>query len=265
MRDLSTTVRKPGADNDLVELLRRQPAIDEIANQTAERNGARARPARCRRRRRRSTGATPQVGFLRPYAPELVGWFDDFSTTGAYDALGNFSRAGLRRQRLHARPARSASLPVPAELRTRAARRGHADRPQQPLPGRRSSARAPDGSNPYVPSRGLQLRPQPGADRAMTRRARSILALVLAASPPARAVAASAAGAGDEQRYTVVLDNAFGLTEGSDLRSSGVPVGSVEKLDVQRSTARALATIVVTEPTSRAFARTSSARSSRSR
>jgi ABC-type transporter Mla subunit MlaD len=30
------------------------------------------------------------------------------------------------------------------------------------------------------------------------------------------------AGADSDQRYTVVLDNAFGLTEGSDLRSSGV-------------------------------------------
>ena len=61
------------------------------------------------------------------------------------------------------------------------------------------------------------------------------------------------ARADDEQRYTVVLDNAFGLTEGSDLRSSGVTVGKVEKLAVQRSTARALATIVVTKPSFAGF------------
>lgn len=61
--------------------------------------------------------------------------------------------------------------------------------------------------------------------------------------------ATSGAGAADEdQRYTVVLDNAFGLTEGSDLRSAGVTIGKIEKLDVQRSTARALATIVITLP-----------------
>jgi phospholipid/cholesterol/gamma-HCH transport system substrate-binding protein len=64
----------------------------------------------------------------------------------------------------------------------------------------------------------------------------------------AATLAASSAGADGEQRYTVVLDNAFGLTEGSDLRSAGVTIGRVEKLDVQRSTARALATIVVTRP-----------------
>jgi virulence factor Mce-like protein len=71
-------------------------------------------------------------------------------------------------------------------------------------------------------------------------------ALLVAAAAGAVTLAAQSAGAGGAQRYTVVLDNAFGLTEGSDLRSSGVPVGRVSKLDVQRSTSRALATIEVT-------------------
>ncbi len=29
----------------------------------------------------------------RPYTPDFVSWFDDFSQTGAYDALGSFSRS----------------------------------------------------------------------------------------------------------------------------------------------------------------------------
>ncbi len=61
-------------------------------------------------------------------------------------------------------------------------------------------------------------------------------------------LAAGPAGADDSERYTVVLDNAFGLTEGSDLRSGGVKVGTIEKLDIERKTARALATVVVSEP-----------------
>ncbi|MEA2190499.1 MAG: hypothetical protein QOI73_620, partial [Solirubrobacteraceae bacterium] len=79
---------------------------------------------------------------------------------------------------------------------------------------------------------------------------RLIVALLaaVAATGAGVAIATSAAGAGDEQRYTVVLDNAFGLTEGSDLRAAGVSVGSVEHLDVQRSTARALAKIAITRP-----------------
>lgn len=75
-----------------------------------------------------------------------------------------------------------------------------------------------------------------------------LISVLLGAVAALAAVAATSAGAGDEQRFTVVLDNAFGLTEGADLRSSGVNVGKVKALDVQRKTARALATIVVTRP-----------------
>jgi len=83
---------------------------------------------------------------------------------------------------------------------------------------------------------------------------RALLIFLLAlATGAAATLATSSAGAADDQRHTVVLDNAFGLTEGSDLRSAGVTVGKVEKLDVQRSTARALATIVVTRPSFAGF------------
>ncbi len=85
-------------------------------------------------------------------------------------------------------------------------------------------------------------------------RVMALLVVLAAAAATATAwLAVSPAGAADEQRHTVVLDNAFGLTEGSDLRSSGVTVGTVEKLAVQRSTARALATIVVTKPSFAGF------------
>ncbi len=95
LRDLSRSVRAPGADNDLIDVLRKQPAIDAIANQPAERNGA-TRPGAFPATRAAASGATPQIAFLRPYAPDLVGWFDDFSTSGMYDALGGFSRAGTQ-------------------------------------------------------------------------------------------------------------------------------------------------------------------------
>lgn len=75
-----------------------------------------------------------------------------------------------------------------------------------------------------------------------------LIALVAFAAACGAWLLVGPAGADDSQRYTVVLDNAFGLTEGSDLRSAGVKVGKVEKLDVERKTARALATIVVDRP-----------------
>ncbi|GAC1528106.1 MAG: hypothetical protein NVS2B6_16030 [Thermoleophilaceae bacterium] len=36
--------------------------------------------------------SAPTVGFGRPYTPDLLGWFDDFSTTGGSDAEGAYSR-----------------------------------------------------------------------------------------------------------------------------------------------------------------------------
>ena len=90
----------------------------------------------------------------------------------------------------------------------------------------------------------LHRRPRPALVVAM---------LVVAALAGAVLVAASTAGAADEQRYTVVLDNAFGLTEGSDLRSSGVVIGKVSTLGIERRTSRALATIVVDKPSFAGF------------
>ena len=80
-----------------------------------------------------------------------------------------------------------------------------------------------------------------------------LLALAAAAVTAGGWLAVTSAQGADEQRHTVVLDNAFGLTKGSDLRSSGVVVGKVEKLSVQRSTARALARVVVTKPSFAGF------------
>jgi virulence factor Mce-like protein len=78
------------------------------------------------------------------------------------------------------------------------------------------------------------------------RRALIITLLVLAAGAATTFAVTSASA--DGQTYTVVLDNAFGLTSGADLRASGVTVGKVTGLDVQRSTARALATITIDKP-----------------
>jgi len=149
VRDVSQTIRRPGADNDLVELLRRQPALDRIANQTAERSGA-DRPGAFPTTIKAFEGVTKQVAFLRPYAPDLVGWFDDFSTTGAYDAMGNFSRAGLQLNGFALGPLLNA-LPIPASLRNLVLSAGTKPLRNNRCPGS-IERRAPDGSNPYKPS-----------------------------------------------------------------------------------------------------------------
>jgi phospholipid/cholesterol/gamma-HCH transport system substrate-binding protein len=149
LRDLSRTVRRSGADNDLVELLRRQPALDRIANRTARRNGD-DRPGAFPVTIDALEGATKQIAFLRPYAPDLVGWFDDFSTSGAYDALGHFSRAELQLNGFTVGPLANL-VPIPTELRSLLLSAAVKTHRNNRCPGSIERAAA-DASNPYKPS-----------------------------------------------------------------------------------------------------------------
>jgi phospholipid/cholesterol/gamma-HCH transport system substrate-binding protein len=149
LRDVSRAISRRGADNDLIEVLRRQPAIDRIANRTAQRNGAQ-RPGAFPASRAALAGATPQFEFLRPYSVDLVGWFDDFSSSGAYDALGSFSRAGLELNQFTITPLLGAQ-PVPPELRDALLAATTRLQRNNRCPGSVERA-APDGSNPYLPS-----------------------------------------------------------------------------------------------------------------
>jgi phospholipid/cholesterol/gamma-HCH transport system substrate-binding protein len=93
-RDLSRTIQRSGANNDLIELLASFPPLERVANDSRRINGAERRgafPETDEALRR----AAPTIAFGRPYTPDFVGWLDDFSTTGAYDALGGFSRAWI--------------------------------------------------------------------------------------------------------------------------------------------------------------------------
>jgi phospholipid/cholesterol/gamma-HCH transport system substrate-binding protein len=94
LRDLSLTIRRRGRSNDLIELVNSFPPLASTALDTKTINGARRRgafPESSAAMRR----FQPTAAIGRPYTNDLVGWFDDFSATGAYDALGGFSRAGI--------------------------------------------------------------------------------------------------------------------------------------------------------------------------
>jgi phospholipid/cholesterol/gamma-HCH transport system substrate-binding protein len=151
VQDLSKTIQAPGADNDLIDLLKTQPAVANIAVESADRNG-KTRPGAFQQAQDAVKGATPQLNFVRPYTPDLVGWFDDFSTSGMYDALGGFSRAGLQLNGFTLDPALNA-LPVPPELRKQllgsvgGVQTGRNNR----CPGA-AERPAADGSNPWKPS-----------------------------------------------------------------------------------------------------------------
>jgi phospholipid/cholesterol/gamma-HCH transport system substrate-binding protein len=92
VHDLANIIRKRGPDNDLVELTRSTVPLKHIAVGPVDRNGKQregALPASAKALEQ----AVPEIGYARPYAPDLTGWFDDFSHSGVYDALGGASRA----------------------------------------------------------------------------------------------------------------------------------------------------------------------------
>ena len=157
---------RPGAANDLVELHAAQPALRDIAVGAGA--GATAPSARARSRpsAKALRGATPELAFLRPYARDLLGWFDDFCHTRHLRrarrrqsrAAPHVSAFALLNGQLCARPAASCapgrSRPVARAARATAA------------PAR--SSRPADGSNPCRPTPDFPCDPTqvlPGRDR----------------------------------------------------------------------------------------------------
>jgi phospholipid/cholesterol/gamma-HCH transport system substrate-binding protein len=100
VRDLSKVVRTRGRANDVTELNRTYPGLKDIALTERKRKiDFGSGPADIGTRRgafpelvQALTDSAPIVAHGRPYTTDLFGWFDDFSHTGAYDALGSFSR-----------------------------------------------------------------------------------------------------------------------------------------------------------------------------
>jgi phospholipid/cholesterol/gamma-HCH transport system substrate-binding protein len=101
VRDLSITIRRRGRANDLIDLIRSFPALEDIALKKKNRAVS---PGNHRVPVGNVRGAFPEtvdafkgggqeIGFARPYATDFLGWFDDFSTTGGgFDALGAVAR-----------------------------------------------------------------------------------------------------------------------------------------------------------------------------
>jgi phospholipid/cholesterol/gamma-HCH transport system substrate-binding protein len=94
IRDLSLTIRRRGDANDLIELMRSFPELSRAALDPRRVNGA-VRPGAFPEAEEALTDSSETFALLRPYTPDLVGWFEDFSGTGAYDAAGGFSRSQL--------------------------------------------------------------------------------------------------------------------------------------------------------------------------
>jgi phospholipid/cholesterol/gamma-HCH transport system substrate-binding protein len=147
LRDLADLLRKDGEANDAVELTQLQPDVRNVAVRDFRDNGATREGAFPASTKALDTAA-PELAFLRPYTQDLIGWFDDFSHTGIYDALGGTSRVGI-----HANPfifADGQLRTVPLELRDEAFQAVAATDQRNRCPGS-AEHDSKDGTNPYKP------------------------------------------------------------------------------------------------------------------
>jgi phospholipid/cholesterol/gamma-HCH transport system substrate-binding protein len=98
--DLRSIVRKPGSQNDLTELTKTfgplaSAALDQ-KNRSIDFGGGAQDVGNTKGAFDAAVqgfkDASPAIAFGRPYTADFLGWFDDFSTSGGYDALGGISR-----------------------------------------------------------------------------------------------------------------------------------------------------------------------------
>jgi phospholipid/cholesterol/gamma-HCH transport system substrate-binding protein len=94
VRDLDRTIDVRGANRDLVGVTALLPSLQEIAVGPVRRNGS-IREGAFPESVEALDASIPILEQLRPYAPELVGWFDDFSHSGRDDANGAVARFSL--------------------------------------------------------------------------------------------------------------------------------------------------------------------------
>jgi phospholipid/cholesterol/gamma-HCH transport system substrate-binding protein len=81
IRDLRKLVTRPGTDNDLLDATRKLPRLQRVASPTFKNSEDALRRSQ------------PVLEFIRPYVPEITGWFHDFGqVTANYDANGHFAR-----------------------------------------------------------------------------------------------------------------------------------------------------------------------------
>jgi hypothetical protein len=88
---LNTVIARAQPDNDLIDLTKTLTPLAHVAVDSDTRNGA-TRPGSFPESSKALVGSSPIIAQGRPYTADLFGWFDDFSTTGGYDALGSISR-----------------------------------------------------------------------------------------------------------------------------------------------------------------------------
>jgi phospholipid/cholesterol/gamma-HCH transport system substrate-binding protein len=156
VRDLARLLAAPGPADDLVDLLRRLPRLRRVAVGPLQARG-RARAGALPASADALSQATPLLAFARPYTPDLFGWFDDFSHTGTYDALGAMARGQPVANAFSVQG--NTLLPIPPELRAEVFRQQATRGQDNRCPGSADHA-ADDGSNPWRPTSDFNCDPR---------------------------------------------------------------------------------------------------------
>ena len=91
IRDLSDIIKKPGADNDLIELTKLGVPLAQATVRDIKANG-KTRPGAFPISTTALNDSTPELATARPYAVDLTGWFEGYTHPGTIDANGGASR-----------------------------------------------------------------------------------------------------------------------------------------------------------------------------
>ena len=138
LEDFDKIVSQPGEFNDATDAVQHLPQLQQIASPTFRRAITAMRDGQ------------PVIDFLRPYSPDLVGWFRDFGQSAAnYDANGHYARILPIFGVFDFAPGSGGTSlqPVPPSQRLSGLTSGFTRR----CPGAASQPR-PDGSNPFAPA-----------------------------------------------------------------------------------------------------------------
>ena len=148
LRDLAQLLRTPGKSNDMLELLQAQVPLRNATVRSTQEDGESREGAFPASVKALDT-ATPEAAFVRPYTTDLLGWFDDFSHSGVFDALGASSRVAVHANAFSL--AGGTLYPLPPELRQAALKATLQTGQRNRCPGAAEHV-AKDKSNPYKPS-----------------------------------------------------------------------------------------------------------------
>jgi phospholipid/cholesterol/gamma-HCH transport system substrate-binding protein len=91
IRDLSDIIKKPGSDNDLIELTKLGVPLAQATVRNTNANG-KTRPGAFPISTTALNDSTPELATARPYAVDLTGWFEGYTHPGTIDANGGASR-----------------------------------------------------------------------------------------------------------------------------------------------------------------------------